>query len=62
MRREDREAMRGKTQEERRSERDESAALEFERTKREQMRGGPTSTEQQQPSSARPSGRLPLPD
>ena len=62
MRREDREAMRGKTEERETSTRDERAGRASERTKREQMRGGPTANEPQKPSSPRPSGRLPLPD
>jgi hypothetical protein len=61
MRRQDREAMREKSQEGRRADRDE-AAPEFEQgKKREQTRGGSTPSEQQQ-SPQHPSGRLPLPD
>ena len=62
MRRQDREAMRGKTQEGRRSD-GEQAAPEFEdRQKREKMRGDATAAERERPSPQRPSGRLPLPD
>ena len=62
MRRQDREAMREKSREGRRADREE-AAPEFEQGRsREQMRGGSTSSEQERQSPQRPSGRLPLPD
>ena len=62
MRRQDREAMRGKSDESLRDSRDESAASESGRTKQEHMRGGSTSRDPEKPMSPRPSGRLPLPE
>ena len=62
MRRQDREAIRDKSQEPRRSTR-ESAMPEFEKGRKdEQMRGRSDSADQDRQSSPHPSGRMPLPD
>jgi len=60
MRRQDREAMRGKPHEDRRSDREE-AAPEFEREDRERMRDS-MSSEEERPKPQHPGGRLPLPE
>ena len=62
MRRQDRESMRGKSKEELKGRRDDVAASESGRSKQEEIKGGPTSSEPEKPSAPRTSGRLPLPE
>jgi hypothetical protein len=62
MRRQDRESMRGKSNEDKKGPRDDVAASESGRSKQEEMKGGPTSSDSEKPSAPRTSGRLPLPD
>jgi hypothetical protein len=62
MRRQDREAMREKSEENRKGSRDDVAASESGRASQEEMSGGPTERDAEKPTPPRPSGRLPLPD
>ena len=62
MRRQDRESMREKSEESRKGKRDDVAAAESGRSKQEEMKSGPMSSDSEKPSAPRTSGRLPLPD
>jgi hypothetical protein len=62
MRRQDREAMREKSEENRKGSRDDVAASESGRTQQDDMKGGRASRDPEKPNPPRPSGRLPLPE